>query len=823
MSKRKSKASSKNAKTPTIGFLIDWLGGTYQSEIWRGVADAAEDANVNLICFSGGSLSSPYGFLAQSNVLYELVSENSVDGLVIATGALGDYVSRQRLTEFCQQFRPLPMVGIALELEAMPTILVDNQTGMREAVNHLIEVHGYQKIAFIKGPEAHQEAEERYQAYLDSLYMHDIPFNPELLASGDFTAQSGIDALMDLLARGQDFEALVAVDDSMALAIMHELQRMGKKIPQDVAVVGFDDIAEAQFTAPAFTTVRQPIYAQGRKAIDLLLEGLGIRAIQSQKLPTELIVRQSCGCPDAALVKAKMDLSIPPLESFQHIMSQSRKQILAQIRETISISRGQAMPKNWEVSFLDDFLVEMASPKDGPFLAALTNLIEAFDPNPDSISQWQSLLTLLRSYTLPNLKKVDGLRKAENLFQQAQILISSFFVRKQAFQRLEDSKRSIIAREVGQDLLTTLDISELLDIVSETIPSLGIKSCYISVYEKGTKDEARLLLAFDEAGRIKLKDTKGLFSSQMLVPEGLLPEDKRFALVAEPLFFREEHIGFVLMGMDSRDGALYSAVRQQLSSALRGALLLQEHQQMAADLQAANERLQILSRGKDEFVSNVSHEFRTPIANLSLYLQLLTRRPERMNEYTEILNREVGRLSSLIEALLTLSRMDQSRFDVQFDELDLNRLVRDFVHDRMGLAQANGLDLVLASEAQLSPIQGDEKLIGQALSILITNALNYTPKGGKITVATNLRETKGSRWAGISVIDTGIGIQPEEQELLFSRFFRGRAGKEFKIPGTGLGLAIAKQIIDLHEGEIEVFSEGQAGQGTRFDLWLPLY
>jgi DNA-binding LacI/PurR family transcriptional regulator/signal transduction histidine kinase len=821
MSKRKSKASSKNAKTPTIGFLIDWLGGTYQSEIWRGVADAAEDANVNLICFSGGSLSSPYGFLAQSNVLYELVSENSVDGLVIATGALGDYVSRQRLTEFCQQFRPLPMVGIALELEAMPTILVDNQTGMREAVNHLIEVHGYQKIAFIKGPEAHQEAEERYQAYLDSLYMHDIPFNPELLASGDFTAQSGIDALMDLLARGQDFEALVAVDDSMALAIMHELQRMGKKIPQDVAVVGFDDIAEAQFTAPAFTTVRQPIYAQVRKSIDLLLEGLGNRAIQSQKLPTELIVRQSCGCPDAALVKAKMDLSIPPLESFQAVMSQSRKQILAQIRDTIGISRGQAMPKNWEASFLDDFLAEMASPKDGPFLAALANVIEAFDPNPDGISQWQNLLTLLRSYTLPNLKKADGIRKAENLFQQAQILISSFFVRKQAFQRLEDSERSIIAREVGQDLLTTLDISELLDIVSETIPSLGIKSCYVSVYEKGTRDEARLLLAFDEAGRIKLKDTKGLFSSQMLVPEGLLPEDKRFALVAEPLFFREEHIGFVLMGMDSRDGALYSAVRQQLSSALRGALLLQEHQQMAADLQAANERLQILSRGKDEFVSNVSHEFRTPIANLSLYLQLLTRRPERMNEYTEILNREVGRLSSLIEALLTLSRIDQSRFDVQFDELDLNRLVRDFVHDRMGLAQANGLDLVLASEAQLSPIQGDEKLIGQALSILITNALNYTPKGGTITVATNLRETKGLRWAGISVSDTGIGIQPEEQEQLFSRFFRGRAGKEFKIPGTGLGLAIAKQIMDLHEGEIEVFSEGQAGQGTRFDLWLP--
>ena len=103
----------------------------------------------------------------------------------------------------------------------------------------------------------------------------------------------------------------------------------------------------------------------------------------------------------------------------------------------------------------------------------------------------------------------------------------------------------------------------------------------------------------------------------------------------------------------------------------------------------------------------------------------------------------------------------------------------------------------------------------------MTNAANYTPAGGQIRLATHIRSFDGQRWVGLSVKDTGPGISPEEQEQLFTRFFRGKAGYDSDVPGTGLGLAIAKEIVDRHGGQIKVDSQGIPGQGVTFEIWLP--
>lgn len=89
-------------------------------------------------------------------------------------------------------------------------------------------------------------------------------------------------------------------------------------------------------------------------------------------------------------------------------------------------------------------------------------------------------------------------------------------------------------------------------------------------------------------------------------------------------------------------------------------------------------------------------------------------------------------------------------------------------------------------------------------------------------VSTHQRKFDDKRWVGFSVSDTGPGVPPEEQEQLFTRFFRGRAGRESEVPGTGLGLAIAKEIIDRHQGQIKIESAGKPGQGTTFSVWLPI-
>lgn len=229
-------------------------------------------------------------------------------------------------------------------------------------------------------------------------------------------------------------------------------------------------------------------------------------------------------------------------------------------------------------------------------------------------------------------------------------------------------------------------------------------------------------------------------------------------------------------------------------------------------------RLKAVERMKDAFVSNVSHELRSPIASLKLYHSLMGMAPERAGTYMPRIGREIERLATIIEDLLTLSRLDEDRVPTEYEVLDLNDLVAPYITDREPLAAERDLALEFQPVASVPPVMGDAGMLGQVLVVLLTNALNYTPAGGRIVVKTVARE---QRWAGISVDDTGPGINPADQEIVFSRFYRGQSGRNSGAPGTGLGLAIAKEIVERHHGFIDVRSEGVPGKGACFTVWLP--
>ena len=259
-----------------------------------------------------------------------------------------------------------------------------------------------------------------------------------------------------------------------------------------------------------------------------------------------------------------------------------------------------------------------------------------------------------------------------------------------------------------------------------------------------------------------------------------------------------------------------------ISKAQAYAEMEQRVEERTAELRAANARLQALGRIKDEFVANVSHELRTPIASLKLYHDLLRRNPQERVRYAERLERETRRLEQLVEDLLHLSRMEQGQVDLEPGPVDLNALAEQYALDRALLAEERGLRLSLDAQPGVPPVWADAQLLGQALSALLTNALNYTPRGGQVTLMTRTTTRESGQWAGIGVADTGPGIPAEEQPHLFERFYRGQAARETSAPGTGLGLSIAREIIERHGGEIEVISAGVPGQGATFIIWLPV-
>jgi two-component system phosphate regulon sensor histidine kinase PhoR len=231
--------------------------------------------------------------------------------------------------------------------------------------------------------------------------------------------------------------------------------------------------------------------------------------------------------------------------------------------------------------------------------------------------------------------------------------------------------------------------------------------------------------------------------------------------------------------------------------------------------------LKEVERMKDAFVSNVSHELRTPIASLKLYHGLLSRTDKKRDIYMGRVEREIDRLYVTIEDLLRLSRLEQGHVPLQRQRIDLRTLVEQYVTDRSLLAEHKGLSLQLEPAPRAAEVNADPGLLGQVLSILLTNALTYTPEGGSVRAGVCHRSEGQQALAGFYVRDTGAGIDPEEREKLFQRFYRGHAGKSSGSSGTGLGLSIAQEIVHQHQGRIEVESEGVPGRGATFMVWFP--
>ncbi len=242
--------------------------------------------------------------------------------------------------------------------------------------------------------------------------------------------------------------------------------------------------------------------------------------------------------------------------------------------------------------------------------------------------------------------------------------------------------------------------------------------------------------------------------------------------------------------------------------------------------------LKALDRMKSRFVSNVSHELRTPITTIKLYAYLMRRRPEKREQYLDMLEQEADRQARLVEEILQISRLDAGRLEVEPRPTSLNELTEVAFASHQVLARDRGLTLEHHPMEPGPVALMDPQQIMQALNNLVRNAIQYTPEGGRVVISTGKEETPpsippnggeeggGRVWATATVADTGMGVPEEELPHIFERFFRGEQPRLMQIPGTGLGLAIIKEIVELHGGQVTV--ESQVGEGTTFTVWLPI-
>jgi len=398
--------------------------------------------------------------------------------------------------------------------------------------------------------------------------------------------------------------------------------------------------------------------------------------------------------------------------------------------------------------------------------------------------------------------------------------------------------------KVGQAVSSTLDLETVLStIVSRATSLAGVDGGSIWEY-----DEAREEFYVHATDRLPNELVEAQQAAPIRKGEGALG---RLAVAAEPVVIRDivaeesyqSHLREVLIRCGYRSLLAVPLLRQDhllgalavsrnrpsdfspeviallRTFATQSALAIQ-NARLFREIEVKSRELEAASRHKSEFLANMSHELRTPLNAIIGFSEVLSERMfgeinEKQAEYIGDILQSGQHLLSLINDILDLSKIEAGRMELELSDFDLPSTIENTLTLVRERAVRRGITLGRSVDERLGRIRADERKVKQVFLNLLSNALKFTPEGGKIDV----RAAVSDGVAEISVTDTGIGIAPEDQDRVFEEFQQvGTASK--KVEGTGLGLAISRKFIELHGGRIWV--ESQVGSGSTFAFTLPL-
>ena len=457
----------------SIALLLNDFHNEYSMAVYRGARFVAEERGISLATFGVGSIESPVQHMGMRNRLFSLVNPDDFDGIYYVSSSLSNYVGSERFLNYAASFGDIPSAHVGIRHDSVLTFGIDNYSGMYDAVNHLIAEHGRVKIAYISGTLGVYEADERFKAYKQALLDNSIEYDERYVYHGSFIREDGFSAVNAFIdERKLEIDGLVGANDHMTLYAMKALQKRGISVPEQVSVVGFDDLASARSCTPALTTVHQSAFDLGAFAMRRLAEGIrdDNLEIRHEQLPAPLTVRQSCGCKAGKAAQF--------------------------------VANNEESP-------------DMLSEKDR--------------------SEWEEQRSFVNLMT--------------------------------------------------RDLIGNFEIDEILSILHGQLNYLGINDFSLSQYVG--QGQAELL--FDQTGHRGEK-----FPEKQLISGGLSRLPRPYYCHILPLFYREEDIGFFVSDVASRDVSVLEILRDHLSSALKGARLLE-----AAKSHAEYLRIEVEQRTKE--------------------------------------------------------------------------------------------------------------------------------------------------------------------------------------------------------------------------------
>lgn len=463
--------------------LVDSLDDEHEHSVVLGTLATAREMDAKLVIVAGGPIDAPDPRLQALNFAFDLVRRDNVLGVLALSSAIGNAIGPQRLQAWLARFDDMPVCCMGVPIQGRVSVRVDNASGIREAVRHLIEVHGKRNIGFIRGPAQSDEAEVRLAAYRDTLREHAIEPDDRWVAEGDYNRPSGAHAVRTILDQKRvslhSLDALVCANDYMALGALDELSRRGIHVPEQMALTGFDDVASAAAARPGLTTVRQPAGELGREGLkQLLLLAGGGSPSGDRVLPVELKLRRSCGCMLDVGLAERVTTGVAP-SSFEAALIQRRQLIVAELARSAHGSFG-AGGSDWESALLSALLEELREDKPGALSQRVQRLLQKLEQSGNDLTGAPHVLATLRRHALPCVQGHALARdRLEDAMADAQLVVTTVLAQVAASAARAAQQRSReLSRQVQESMFDKA--STVSRALREHLPGMGVDACVVA-------------------------------------------------------------------------------------------------------------------------------------------------------------------------------------------------------------------------------------------------------------------------------------------------------------------------------------------------------
>ena len=302
------------ARRKNIALLMAILENDFSAAVLTGAAKGAEKIGANLIALPMDLINATYSdmdvnaYRYQYNVLASCIDSNTLDGIVIEYGTIVSALDDEKKREFLSQCGDIPTVLLSERADGFSSICVDNEAGLRELMGHLINEHGYKKIAYLSGTKDNHDAECRLNVYREVMKENNLTMPEDWIMYGNFSVYVE-DLVTDFVISHKDVEAIVCANDHMAIGACNALKKMGIVPGKDIKVTGFDDIIPGFLNVPSITTVKADPVELAYQAVLAVNEPDKLKDVQDIK--THMVIRESCGCCGKNIdISRKIELGI---------------------------------------------------------------------------------------------------------------------------------------------------------------------------------------------------------------------------------------------------------------------------------------------------------------------------------------------------------------------------------------------------------------------------------------------------------------------------------------------------------------------------------